>query len=330
MNIINKLFTKKITITKEADQTIIDIKKDCSLEEYNKTLKKSKYSYLLELINIKHLLTQDQITKRKILIISKKDITYIISIEGNNILIEKQDIKEQITNHFISISNNTITKVSTLTHTIEGSTIKTKMYNKDNPTNLKEFSLSKKEALQIVSTTLEELSNIEDIYSYLNISEILDNSNIILNKNYFPVINNDVITLSWPNRYGSTTISNKIRASLDIILNSTREKIGEITFTYLYNPNLSYTGNVGYHIKDEFQNNHYATIALSLLKELLKNHQYYGNKDLYISTDIHNIRSQKVALNNEGELYYDGEIPKSDSLSRHSGISHVKIYKIKI
>lgn len=330
MYIIDKLFTKKITITKEQNKTEININKECTVEEYNKILEKSKYSYLLNIINLKHLLTKDTITPRKILIINNDNITYIITKEENNTYIEKKEVTTKITNNFISITDNIIKKVSTLIHTLDGSTIDTKTYNKDVQTYIKGLSLLKKDALQISSTILEELTKIESIYNYINISEILENSNIVLNQNYYPIISNDTITLSWPNRYGSTDITNKIRANLDIILNATREKIGEITFTYLYNPNYSYTGNVGYHIKEEFQNNHYATNALSLLKEILKNHKQKGNKDLYISTDIHNIRSQKVALNNNGELYYEGSIPKNDSLSKHSGITHVKIYRIKL
>ena len=184
--------------------------------------------------------------------------------------------------------------------------------------------------VSIASTILEELAKLENIYLYISINDILNILNIILDKNYYPLISNDRITLSWPNRYGQNDINKKTRCSLDIILNKTREKIGTITFNYMNNNFFSYSGNISYTIKKEFQNNHFATEALSLLKELLKSHEHKGNKDLFIATSKENIRSQKVALNNNGKLIYDGKVPKTNLLSRNSGITQVKIYQIKI
>ena len=130
--------------------------------------------------------------------------------------------------------------------------------------------LPKNEALSIARTLIEEISTIPNISNYINITDITKILSIYLNKDYYPVISNEILTLSWQNRYGSTNINEKTRATLEIILNETNEVIGTISFNTSYNPNNSYTGSVSYNIKDEFQNNHYATIALSLLKKLLK------------------------------------------------------------
>jgi predicted acetyltransferase len=306
MIIISKFFSKKINITKNNNEILIEIKKNCTPEELTKLLNKTKYKIILTKINLTSIIKSNIINPTKILIIQNNQYIYNIIIQGTKIHISKQntDIKQSII-----INNNVISNVTSTNH--NENTI-----------------LNKKNTLLIASTILEELSEIENISKYINIKDILKNSNIILNKDYYKIIENETITLSWPNRYGSTNILNKTRAQLDIILTETREKIGEITFNYLYNPNTSYRGNISYYIKEEFQNKHYATIALSLLKELLKSHK--NKKDIYISTNISNTRSQKVAINNDGELYYEGSIPRTDPLSKHSGITEVKIYKIKI
>lgn len=80
---------------------------------------------------------------------------------------------------------------------------------------------------------------------------------------------------------------------LDIIMNDTREIIGDISFDYMCGSGFTYGGNVSYFIKEEYRHNDYATKALTLLKELLKNNTYSGDKDLYISTLPDNEFSQK-------------------------------------
>ena len=192
------------------------------------------------------------------------------------------------------------------------------------------MQLQKNEALSIVRTLTEELNTIPNISNYLNIQEITKILNIYLKKDYYPVINDETLTLSWNNRYGSTDINEKTRATLEIILNETDEVIGTISFNTSYNPKNSYTGSVSYNIKEEFQNNHYATMALSLLKKLLKKHKHQQNKPIYISSEEHNIKSQHVAINNGGKLCYEGTIPSYDNLTKYSGITKIKMYKITL
>jgi len=116
----------------------------------------------------------------------------------------------------------------------------------------------------------------------------------------------------------------------NIILNCTNEIIGDICLYYYENSDFSYRGNVSYSIDKQYRNKHYATNALNLLKNILQNHKYSGDKNLYISTLPENIASQKVAINNNGILFYDGMVPQTDSLYYINGIKKVKIYKIEI
>lgn len=331
MNILKQLFWQKITLTEQNNIITLTIKEELSLKEFINYLEKTKYSYLLNIIDLKHLTKDNSIPPKKIITFNKNNITYIISISKNIIKISKKRKQESITEETIEIDKQNYTYIiSKLIHNLDGSTQEVKIYNKDQSKNHKLFLLPKESAIAISKNILEELSLIEEIATIININELFKILNLIPNKDYHPIIGNDTIILSWKDKYGSTDIYIKTRATLDILLYKTKEKIGEITFNYMYNKNSNYAGNVGYHIESEFQNNHYATEALALLKELLKQHKYKGDKDLYISADINNIRSQKVAQNNNGELYYEGEIPNNDPLSRHSGITHIKMYRIKI
>ena len=150
----------------------------------------------------------------------------------------------------------------------------------------------------------------------------------IKEENFFPVISDDVLSLSWKNRYDAIDINDEDEAIFDIILNETREIIGKISFDYFFKSGFSYSGNVGYNIKYRFQNKHYATRALKLLRTLLLSNKYSGDKSLYLATKIDNIRSQKVILNNNGNLIYDGKVPINEPLNFMEGIKKVKVYKI--
>ncbi len=328
---IRNLFTHKITITQNNNLTILTIKEECSLQEYTRIIRKTKYSHLLDIIDLKHLLNNNSIPPKKIILYNQDNHLYIISITPIQIYITKRTTDTNIIEETINIDRTNYSyQISQLIHTLDGNTIDVKTYNKDSKKNHSFMYLPKENALNIARTIMEELSKIQDISSYLNIRTITKMLNILLEQDYFPIISNDLLTLSWQNRYGSTNIYEKQRATLDIILNETKEVIGSISFNASYNPSTSYTGNISYSIKDEFQNNHYATIALSLLKELLRKHKLQQNKPLYISAEENNVKSQHVAINNGGELYYEGPIPKSDNLTKFSGITKIKMYKITL
>lgn len=308
MYTIRNLFTKKITITQDSKLTIITIKEKCSLKEYTRIIRKTKYSRLLDTIDIKYLLDNKTILPKKIITYNQNNYIYSIFITQNKIYITRKTTNTNIIEETINIDK------------IEYSY---QIYQSTHP-------LTKEKSLIIAKEIIENISKIPSISCHLNIKEITQILNILLEKDYFPIISNNILTLSWQNRYGSTNIYKKQYATLDIILNETQEVIGTVSFNTSYNPNISYTGNISYNIKDAFQNNHYATIALSLLKELLKKHLLQQNKPLYISAEENNIKSQHVAINNGGELYYEGPIPKSDNLTKFSGITKIKMYKITL
>lgn len=132
-----------------------------------------------------------------------------------------------------------------------------------------------------------------------------DISTKYVNINYYPVINDEIISLCVSNEVSVKEINDKSFECFDIILNITGELIGGISFDY-YNTNSDF-GNVTYYIKEQFQNNGYATRALKLLVTLLKNNNFKGDKDLYFWVGYHNDYSQKVVLNNGGKVMSGGE-----------------------
>lgn len=332
MNILLRLLSKKIEINTKDNITIIDIKEELSLEEYTKILKRSLYKDLLNIISLKYLLESNSlnISPKRILLINQDNLTIIITIQNNSYTISRLTKKDKLLEESFQVNITTKNyRINKSIHELDGNTKEVKSFNKDESKNIQFMYIPKKEALSIVASILATLSKIPSIKTYLK-HDFNELFNIVPDNEYYPVISNETITLSWPRRYGQTNINTKSRTTLDIILNSTREKVGEITFNYHNNIKNNYTGNVGYHITKEFQHNGYATQALALLKKLLRNNTYPGNKDLFLSISPENIYSEKVALNNEGELYYEGKVPENDPLSRHSGITKVKIYRIKL
>ena len=193
-------------------------------------------------------------------------------------------------------------------------------------------TLNKIDALYMARDILDNICSYPDINNSMFCYDPYSSLKIVPSRNYYPLISNDVITISWPYRYKETDINIQDRELLNIILNSTNEKIGDISFCFINyrKDGFTYDGNISYQIDDEFQNKGYATMALGLLKELLKDNKKIKNKNMFISTLPDNIFSQKVALNNGGKLIYSGLVPKDDSLYSIGGIEEVKIYQIKI
>ena len=103
MNILKQLFSPRITITEQNNIITLIIKEQISLKEYIKTLKKTKYSYLLNIIDLKHLLKDNIITPKKIITFNINNVRYIISITKNIIKISKITKKENILEEIIEI-----------------------------------------------------------------------------------------------------------------------------------------------------------------------------------------------------------------------------------
>ncbi len=117
---------------------------------------------------------------------------------------------------------------------------------------------------------------------------------------------------------------------LSIVNAETLEYLGSLEF-YLKakgDTNFSYNGNVSYEIKEQERRKGYATKALRLLRDYLRFVGDEYNKELYVSTEVDNVFSQKVALNNDGKLIYEGDVPGVDIVNILGKVKRVRIYRI--
>lgn len=201
----------------------------------------------------------------------------------------------------------------------------TDLNNSDNSCDYFTFldsNINRKWALSLARGVLENLLNLDfvcnndmlsivyGVYKHLNLPR----------RDYFhPAISDDILTLSNPYEEYNSSMET---ACFDIILNETEEVIGDIDYGFF--GKFRSVGNVSYLIREDFRRNHYATRAVSLLKSLLVDNDFEGDKSMYISTLTDNIYSQKVALNNSGVLIYEGP---GDSFVDNKD---VKIYKIDV
>lgn len=320
------------------DNTIIYIKENCTLEEYCNALDQTS-----ETIHNLHIPMRLFFTKKQMLQIQKLHIFdfnnchYVINYpdtwkpEEVLIISETKQIDNKLHETVLELYSERKCTVHKYIHDLNLSTKICKWYPcKDEL--CKAFSLEKKEALTLAQTLLDNLQSKENIdeitgWQYFNTYSSL---NLIPAKNFYPVISDEIITLSWKYHSNKDNINKENWINLDIILNETKEEVGSINVYYHTPENFNYSGNVSYDINEEFQNNHYATRALCLLKKLVQNNEFEGDKNLYVAVEPENIRSQKVAENNNGTLIYDGDVPKEDVLYYMDGVKKVKIYRIDI
>lgn len=183
-------------------------------------------------------------------------------------------------------------------------------------------NINRKWALSLARGVLENLLNSDFVRNNDMLSivyQVYKHLNLLRSDYFHPAISDDILTLSSPYQEYNSSMET---TSFDIILNETEEVIGDIDYGFFRK--FRSIGNVSYLIREDFRRNHYATRAVSLLKRLLVDNDFEGDKSMYISTLIDNIYSQKVALNNSGVLIYEGP---GDSSVRNKD---VKIYKIDV
>lgn len=199
-----------------------------------------------------------------------------------------------------------------------------------------ELSIDKVEAYSLVKGLIKRVGKIEELDMVANSYDLCKYTNIVQEHLFHPVTSDEVISISKMFVKDDYNVRNETDQFFDIILNETGEVIGELTYTlyennfYSQDDTIRYEGNVSYKIKKRYQGNHYATRALKLLVDLIKENTCNVDKDLYVSTTVDNYASQKVALYNGAELCYEGVIPDDNKLRLVDGVSEVKIYKIKI
>lgn len=156
----------------------------------------------------------------------------------------------------------------------------------------------------------ERLDKPNDINNELEQEWVEYYLNKSLSHEYNPVVSDDIISLSVPSIKESQTINGCLSKNLDIILNKTKTLLGCIGFNYYYDEKDKFNvGNVTYVIDKKYQNRGYATRALKLLIDLLKNNEFEGDKDLYFWVSYYNNFSKKVILNNGGEIIKGGQPP---------------------
>lgn len=130
---------------------------------------------------------------------------------------------------------------------------------------------------------------------------------------------------------------NPIGMKLTIADAVTNEVVGYIE--YMLNKkeesNFSFSGNVEYNIVEECSRKGYATSALAVLKDYIKNidkeYSKYEEycKDLYVATLVDDEVYQQVAIKNGGILVYEGPIPAREPLRALRKVEDIKIYRIE-
>lgn len=321
-----------LEVINEKEYDLINIKKDCLFLNYaeeEKLYKKNDIPtrlFIREGSNIFNTI----IKKQKIYTLTYKEVDYIISVSDEQINIsQRKKENNEIVETVINLYNDKNFSISKYIHDLNHSTKFHKTYRPNQKHIIDIFNLDKIEAFALAQNLLDDLKEVTDIHKIISVYGLYDRLHLIPSTWYNPIISDEEITLS-SNRYSSIdSVNSKKNCALNIILNDTKEKVGQITFN-LTNDGFTYNGNVGYEIKEEFRNKGYASRALKLLKEVIKTNNHVGDKDLFVSTNPDNIGSQKVAIKNAGELIYDGEVPKNNSLNYKYGMDKVKVYQIRM
>ncbi len=327
-----------VFVSKDEDIIRIDIREDITLENYISAIHNIFPEQLKNKININIVLEEgSKVPKQILYIIENNQTLYNISIQNLRIYLfeqqkENMNVKERLLMIDKSHGNYQIMTVDYDSH--DNYQYKREFCFDSNDINhsiCKGF-LNRGQALLEARKLLQNLKQIPLFHKIQSVNWYYSSLYIVEENDYYPVIENDILALSWQffSICENQDIYQNKMETLAIILKETMEKVGTISYDFLCSSGFTYDGNIGYDILPPFRNQHYATMALGLLNDLLKDNTFSGDKDLYISTLPDNYYSQKVALNNGGELYYEGNVPKEDSLYYVDGIKKVKVFKIKM
>ncbi len=302
---------KEIIIHKNNDFLKIEIPKGYSFGKFSSALKSLNIDDELKRKIIGSVLKYDfniinedkKIPALEIYFINNNSTSYEIIKENNdNLLISKIITSDQIYETSIEIKNKDYL-INSLIHELNGSTKSIKAYSSlDNETSGK---MIKKEAFSIAKKLLDSLFDNNAIKDIIDVNDLYKKLNIIASDKYNPIISDDVISLCSITKIKN--INDRKFCNFNIMLNSTYEVIGDISFNY-NESGPSSLGNVMYNIKENYRNNQYCTRALALLKKLLKDNNFDGDKNLYIAAI--NEYSASVAISNGGY-----EIPYKDDES---------------
>ncbi len=305
------MLNKKVEINETNNFLKAEIKKGCSLKKLNKELNdlnisdKNKRIIIGAIINYNPNIINEnkKINALKIYLIKDNEKEYEIIIENkNNLLISEKIINDNISETSVEIKNDNYL-ICKLIHDINGSTKSIKRYSSDDVDNYN--NMDKKEAFKACKNMLDSLWKKSSLQDIINIADLYKRLNIITPNKNNPVISDEVINLCSLEK--EENINDKTFCDFNIVLNDTFEVVGNISFNYSESGS-SELGNVIYNVKKEYENNHFCTRALALLKKLLKNNNYDGDKSLYLATI--NEASTAIAKANGGipyESYYKDE-----------------------
>lgn len=290
------MLKKAIMNVKQGENIIkINLNKNCDLKTfYNLILncfEEEKADKLMKPFNTFYL----SVKRGVIYLIEKDNKTFNVYLNDEKIYIsETTRIKDYIKETIMVSYNNKFSLISTISN-LEDKALILKTYVPDNE-EINEFCYCKKEAYYEAYKLLKNLGefiDVEPIYSILN---------LIPNAKYNPVISDGVVSLSLSNKEAVKLSNQRLSQAFDIVLNDTKEKVGNISFNYNRDVKSEDSiGNVIYEVFDQYQNNGYCTRALSLLKKFVKNVEFNGDKDLYFWIWHDNEASKKVVLHNGGE-----------------------------
>ena len=267
---------KFLEVINEKEYDLINIKEDCLFLDYAEMEKEINLNsniptrlFIREGNNIFNSI----IKKQKIYTFIYKDIEYIISVSDKEINISQRKIEDNnIIETVINLYEDKKFSVSKYIHGLDHSTKFHKTYNSQKKFASDIFNFDKVEAMALAQQLLDELKSVDFLYKIITVYPIYYKLNLIPNTWYNPIISDDKITLS-SNRYSSIdTVNYKKVCSFNIMLNDTKEQIGQITFN-LEKGNFTYDGNVRYEIKEEFRNKGYAKKLIEEVIVELKNNQ---------------------------------------------------------
>jgi len=308
---------------------------ECTVVEYFKELQKYLDTETINKMTIDSFSINTLMERTNRYFIETENATYNIIGEYPSIKINERLRKEDCVEENVLEMNlcQGEYRVSVLIHNEMFSTISNKTFSSTTVENdLPEaFRLDKDQAIKKIVELLKNVGKIQNIQKVLSIDLLYRGFHLISEDEYNSVIDDERICLSWRfHNINSKPIEEQRMVSFDIVLKETKELIGDISFDYIIGEGFTYAGNVSYFVNPEFRHQHYATDALHLLKQLLKENHFEGDKDLYIATEMSNQNSAAVAINNGGELVYEGEVPDGELIKTLDGVKNVKVYRIRV
>lgn len=299
----------------------INVIKDTSVENIIKELKEEFDIAIDDNLLISN--NKKVSTNYKIYIFKNNDFNYVLSIDHNLFILSQSILLDDIKQEVIisSITRNYSYKIIERITDLTNNNALEDFYGHAEKCNMdKIFALA---LSREILNNLLKCNFIKKNKLRAEVSEIFARLALISDEDYKPIIGNGILTLS--SRFKDYKQSD-VAGDFEIVLDETKEIVGEIDFQL--GKKFEYAGNVSYAIREQFRNQHYATNALKLLIELVGHNESDVDKSLFIAVKPVNVASQKVALNNDATLIYDGDVPKEDSLYYIDGIKQVKVYKI--